>query len=459
MSRKNKLFRHTLIYAVGNFGSKSINIVLLPFYTNFLTKAEYGTIDIILISLILLAPLASVNMAEAVFRFCVDREYEREKVLNIGILTSLVGLLIFGLMIPGINIYFNDINLLCSFGILLSVFILQSVLKQYVRALEKLNIYMLSDFLQVLVFVGLVILFVAKYEMGIRGFVYAKIISLLIDFTFLLLSTRAYRAFRSGIEPKYFKQMLFFAAPLIPNSLMWWVSNASDRYLLASMVGLSSVGIYSVAAKFPIILAQLSTVFFKSWQTSAIEQDSAKDSSVYHTKVFNSYACVLFLMASVILVFIKPLMKILVSVEFFSAWRYIPFLLLGAVFSALAGFLGINYNVAKDTKRALFSTILAALVNICLNLILIPYYSIMGAAASTLVSFIILFGLRVYDTPRYKDIKFNFKIISLLTMSFTLQSSMLFLNISDVHLLIIQVFLFGISTYLCKNVFIERTSN
>ncbi|MGR5456911.1 polysaccharide biosynthesis protein, partial [Vibrio alfacsensis] len=66
MSRSKRLFKHTIIYAIGNFGSKALNLILLPFYTAVLTTEEYGTIDIVLVTLILLSPLVSVNMGESI---------------------------------------------------------------------------------------------------------------------------------------------------------------------------------------------------------------------------------------------------------------------------------------------------------------------------------------------------------------------------------------------------------
>lgn len=456
MTREKKLFKQTIIYAIGNFGSKAINIILLPFYTNVLTQAQYGSVDIVLTTLILLTPFVSVNMGEAVFRFAVDKKYNKEQVLNVGLLVSFIGLFVLALFIPIVNIYLKNITLVISFVVLIFIYVYQCIFKQYVRAIEKLNIYMISDFIQVIAFVGLVILFIGKYELGVIGFVYAKISALFIDLIFLITASKAYRALRSGVNFLYVKEMLHFGAPLIPNSVMWWISTASDRYLLSVMVGLSSVGIYSVATKFPIILAQMSTVFFKSWQASAIDQDSAKDSDEYHTKIFNGYATLLFLIASSILVVIKPLMELMVSADFYSAWKYIPFLLIASIFSALGGFLGINYNVSKDTKRALFSTVFAAITNIVLNVILIPYYSIMGASIATLISFFVLFAIRIYETPRYKNIKFNYKLLFLLLAVFVIQTIILFFDISIILQTSIQSLLLICSILICKKHIIKK---
>ena len=139
MSREKKLLKHTVIYAIGNFGSKALNILLLPFYTRVLTQAEYGSIDIVLISLILLSPFVSVNMGEAVFRFSVDKKYNKEQVLNAGLIISILGFFVTILPLPLINLYFNNMHLLICFSVLLIAFVLQSILKQYTRGDRKIK--------------------------------------------------------------------------------------------------------------------------------------------------------------------------------------------------------------------------------------------------------------------------------------------------------------------------------
>ncbi|MGR5306679.1 lipopolysaccharide biosynthesis protein [Vibrio mediterranei] len=449
MSRSKRLFKHTIIYAIGNFGSKALNLILLPFYTAVLTTEEYGTIDIVLVTLILLSPLVSVNMGESIYRFSMDKNYKKEEVFNSGLLICLCGLLLTMLGSFLLKDFLSYNEIITPFIILIFVFVFQGVVKQYARALEKLTIYMIGDIIQVVIFIALIFTFLNYYDMGVIGFVYAKIGALLAETLYVYISGKLYKTIGHRVNFEYSRQMLLFGLPLVPNSIMWWVSNASDRYILAAMASLSSVGIYSVAVKFPIIVAHISTVFFKSWQTSAIEQNESKDSSQYQTKVFNAYACFLFLLSSMIIVVIKPVMEILVSEVFYEAWRYVPILLLSAVYSSLGGFLGINYNVAKDTKRALISTVIAAVVNIVLNLILIPKYEVYGASIATLISFFILFVVRVIDTPRYKDMEFDFKLYSILSMLIILQMFLLYtieaiyyqVGISSLLLIIMLVYI------------------
>lgn len=457
MSREKKLMKHTYLYTIGNFGSRGLSILLLPFYTRVLTQAEYGMIDMILTSLILLAPLISANMAESVFRFAADKNASKEEVLNTGIVISLFIFIVALVFYPLYSYFLDQENILLLFCVLLLLFVLQAIVKQYVRAIEKLNIYVYSDFLQILVFIGLVVYFMAVLKLGVYGFLYAKIISLFVDLMYLYIASKSYETLSHGVNILYGKEMLYFGIPLIPNSILWWVSNMSDRYFLASMSGLASVGIYAVANKFPTILAVFNTVFFKAWQSSAIEQDDAKDSDEYYTKVFNTFAAFMFLLASGILVFIKPLMAVAVSAEFYEAWEYVPVLLLGTVFSAFAAFLGMNYMLSKrDTKKALFSTVIAALLNIILNILLIPLYGIHGAAFATLISFVMIFAIRAYESPRYKKIAFDWFLIVTSVLIFSIQSFMLFFIDSFATLSIIELLFFGLLLIFTKQYILAR---
>ena len=78
------------------------------------------------------------------------------------------------------------------------------------------------------------------------------------------------------------KEMLVYCIPMIPNSIMWWITDASDKYMIAFFVGVSSNGIYALAKKIPSVLSMLHSVFFQAWQLSAVEESEAKDKSHYY---------------------------------------------------------------------------------------------------------------------------------------------------------------------------------
>lgn len=181
--------------------------------------------------------------------------------------------------------------------------------------------------------------------------------------------------------------MLIYSIPLIPNALMWWVMNASNRYFILFFVGASANGLFAVANKIPSFLSILNTIFFKAWQLSAIEEYGDESKAKFYSQTFYYFSVVMFVGTSIILMILKYMMGILVSEEFFSSWQFIPFLLIGIVFSSFSAFLGTNYIAAKQTKGIFRTSLIGGTINIILNLIFIPLVGTNGAAISTMISF------------------------------------------------------------------------
>ena len=78
---KNKyLIKNTIALSIGNFGSKLIAFFLVPLYTNVLTTAEYGTIDLITIIGTVVVPLITLNIQESVLRFAMDKDIEQKNI-------------------------------------------------------------------------------------------------------------------------------------------------------------------------------------------------------------------------------------------------------------------------------------------------------------------------------------------------------------------------------------------
>ena len=69
-SEKNRyLFKNTLIFTLGNFGSKFITFLLVPLYTNTLSTSGYGVLDIINAIIMIGVPIVTLNISESVMRF------------------------------------------------------------------------------------------------------------------------------------------------------------------------------------------------------------------------------------------------------------------------------------------------------------------------------------------------------------------------------------------------------
>ncbi|MBO5210681.1 MAG: polysaccharide biosynthesis C-terminal domain-containing protein, partial [Clostridia bacterium] len=108
-----------------------------------------------------------------------------------------------------------------------------------------------------------------------------------------------------------------------------------------------------------------------------------------------------------------PLIKILTTESFYSAWKFVPMLSLAMVFSAFANFMGSVYVVEKRSKNSFLTTMVGAGVNILLNFILIPKIGSQGAAIATFVSYLAVFIIRTFDAKKYIPFKTHFVTVSI----------------------------------------------
>jgi O-antigen/teichoic acid export membrane protein len=77
MGKYSRLGKNTLLVFVGNAGAKLIGLLMLPFYTRWLSGEDYGTTDIISVYATLLLSVVTACIADAVFIFPKGIIYSR----------------------------------------------------------------------------------------------------------------------------------------------------------------------------------------------------------------------------------------------------------------------------------------------------------------------------------------------------------------------------------------------
>jgi len=138
----------------------------------------------------------------------------------------------------------------------------------------------------------------------------------------------------------------------------------------------------------------------------------------------------MFLAGSAIIAFTKPVMKILTTDEFFGAWEYVPVLAISMVFTALTSFMGTVYVVNKKSVISFATALLGAVINIILNLILIPSsLGVQGAAIATAISYIVVFVVRAANSRKYIKFKLYTPYVMLNSLIVTLQTVTMLLGV------------------------------
>ena len=99
MLKKEKysyLIQNTLLFTISSFGSKILSFLLVPFYTNILSTSDYGTADLITTTTTLLIFIFTINIADSVLRFAIERSEKQEEILFFGIKVLVIGSIVLG---------------------------------------------------------------------------------------------------------------------------------------------------------------------------------------------------------------------------------------------------------------------------------------------------------------------------------------------------------------------------
>lgn len=407
-SRGRYLAKNTAIFAIGNVASRLISFFLVPLYTNILTTAEYGVVDLVNTLCTVLAPILILNINEAVMRFALDKGANYNKIMSTG-LTVFIGAILFGILVIPASSLFSEVAPYSTYIYFYTVTLAGSQLFLcYLRGKENIAFYSVGSVLQTMTIALFNILFLAVLHKGIKGYFLAYIISNIITILFAFIAGNVREVIRDyKFDIKLTKAMAAYSVVLIPNTFMWWIMNSSDRVMVTSIIGVAANGIYAVSYKLPSLVSTMTGIFNQAWSYSAIREDGAEDENEYNNMVFNRLISIVMLLSIALLTIVKPFLRLYVGMDYYSAWEYTPFLIIGSAYLTLATFMATSYTVHKDSFGYLFSATFGAVLNIVLNFLLIPIIHVYGAAFATCISYIAVFAFRLIHTKKY--IKYNIK--------------------------------------------------
>ncbi|MFA7636508.1 MAG: polysaccharide biosynthesis C-terminal domain-containing protein [Monoglobales bacterium] len=448
-SEYKKILSNTSLFAIGSFGSSLLGMLFIPFYTSILSTADYGVSDLISTTTALLYPFASIAISEAIMRFALDKGSDRNTIYSGGIFTVLAGFVLVLLSSP--LIYRTTIGpYLIYFLMYFLCYGLHTITSYFVKGIEKVKIYAIAGIINTLIVIAFNLIFLLWLKIGVHGYLLASIMGHLTTTLFMFFGARAYRyiSFPWKLDSTLYRKMLIYSLPIIPNSISWWISNSSDKYMLNYYTSVSEVGIYSVSYKIPTIVMTVTGFFMSAWQLSAVDCFERKDVKNLFGDVFSRFISLNFLVATGLIITSKLFGSFLYSKDFFMAWKYVPTLIIANVFNTQASFLGTVYTSAKKTKMLSVTTITGALSNIAMNFVLIPRIGALGAAIATAFSYLVMFLFRLVNTR--KILEYDFVVWRNITMFIALIAMCILVTMD-------RPVLWGIATVIAvANVIFER---
>ncbi len=426
MDKKYKrLISNTALFAVSQFSSRLLFFVMAPLFSYWFESQETNGVRDLLNQLANFAiPLVSLGISNAIIRFGLEKNTNKSHVYTNGILAIAMGSFAFILLSPliaQIEWYTEYIVLICIY---LPVSCLRTLNCQFARAMQKIRIYAIDGILTTVVTCVLYVVLLRNMQLGPTGYLLAVIFADAFSVLFLFIILKLWQFIKlTKASFPLLKRMLAYSLPLVPASIFWWVTNASDQLFVAAMLpnGESWTAIYSASYRLPTILTIVSTIFTEAWQISAVTENDTKTRGKFFSNIFKAYQGVMFVCGAGLILIAQPFMLLYRS-DYFIGWTFIPFLVIATIFSSLSNFLNSIYMVEKRSMLSLFTMMSAAVVNCILNFILIPILGVNGAVIATLVSYLLVFILRIISTRKLIPMNFSLNIVVINTLLLTVQA-------------------------------------
>ncbi len=429
MDRYRRLAGNTLVLAIGQFGSKFLVYIMLRFYTEWLGAEGYGNVRNIINASSLLITVVTLSIAEGVFRYALDRKNNGKMVFSIAINIVMCGLLIFTAFVPVIGL----IPMLKGFEWLIYLYVFTGSIKGvcaiYVRSRGGVRLYAVDGIITTLANIMFNALLMGLLEMGVVGYVLSVSFADMVSIVFLSSAARLYKQYRPfGHDRALRSAMLRYSIPLMPTTIMWWIINVSDTFMVTAFFGDAENGVYSFAYNFPNLASIVVGIFSQAWHMSAIIERNSRTVSKFYSNVFTMVQTVMFLAVAGIMLVLRPIIMLFFKEEFAFSYFYVPALLCAVVFQSFNNFLSSIYEASNKTTHSFFSSLVGAVCNIVLNFVLLKSVGIIGAAISTLISYVLVFIYRVIDTRKLLYMKINYKkIVVNLTLLAGMSVSIMFL--------------------------------
>lgn len=388
--KTKKLLTNMVLFTIGNMGSRLLVFFLVPVYTFALSTSDYGVADLVTTIAFLLIPIMTFNIQDSVLRFGLDSKYDSNSVLSVGIKINIRGAFftcLLCLFASFINLFEWDRHIYLFLFLIYFFGAINNCMTFYLKACDEIKIVTISGIINTAVTCLLNIILLLVLKWGLVGYLFANLAGSFVTSMYLFIKGKLYSRVVFTSDKSLKTEMTTYSKPLILNSVAWWINNSSDRFIVTYLCGVAINGIYSVAYKIPSILTTLQTVFYNAWSISAVTEFDPEDSDGFIGKTYSVYCFLNSVACSVIMIFSIPIAKLLYQKEFFSAWEYTPFLLVGTFFCGISLVQGCIFTAVKQTAIVSKTTIMGAVVNTVLNIILVFYIGAQGAAISTMIGY------------------------------------------------------------------------
>jgi O-antigen/teichoic acid export membrane protein len=415
-----RLGKETAIYGLSTVVGRMLNFIIVPFYANVLLPAENGVISNIYAYIAFTFIFFSYGMEPAYMRFVSSLELGNKKQnFSVPFLSLLITSVSFAIVI-----HFNSSSLSSLIGIAPS----QKQFIQYagwilcfdaltiipfasLRMEHRAKKFALLKLFNILSNLCLNLILILGFGLHAEGVLLANVLA--SGLTFLMMVGMIFRQLTLDLPFSLYKELLKFGIPYIPAGLAGIAMQVIDRPIVKALTNDATLGIYQLNYRLGIFMMLIVGMFDYAWRPFFLNHAKDSDAKPLFAKVFTYYvlgAMTIFLTVSF---FIEDIVRMKIfGKQFFPPiyWQgveIVPWVLLAYVFTGAYVVFVVGIYLEKKTKYLPLVTGAGALLNVGANFVLIPLIGILGAALSTLLSYVVMAVGMYFASQRFYRVEYE----------------------------------------------------
>lgn len=425
MTSLRKFFVHYSHFFTGRALSLLLSLISFPILTRLMSPEEYGVLSLVNSTIIMLVAVGKAGLSDGIIRYY--REYQAAQgsrdvfastVLIRGIVLAGLVALAYVLLIPYIYPYLNISRAYLSAFLIMGATLflrpLNLIVFNIMRARENTLLYTSIGFIEKFATVFLSLVFFVYVARSLYDYFLGVVLAeLVVSFILFAWLKRDHGINGRLLSGSLSIELIKFGAPLLAAEMLYLLLAYADRYMLAAYKGEAVLGLYSVGYNLASYIGTLIT-FSLSFAVVPIYVSVHQTEGARKTREFLE-RCLHYFLIGVIPIAIgyaavaRDLLVILASDKYAAAATFSPVILVGVLFLGVNNILNAGLYLQKKTMALFIIMFVAVGLNVGLNMALIPTYSVMGAAVSTLIAAMTSTALTILLSFRYMPITLRLK--------------------------------------------------
>lgn len=413
-----KIFNNSLLYSLGTVLSKAVGFFLVPIYTYFIAKDDYGIGTTITSFVSTFGIVIMLSLRAAMIRFYNEYDDEEKKrfvgtitcfvLINSVVVCTLLCLLnklYMPFLFKGVDFFpcvFWGVMSLGAEGIYL-------VYQSLMQAKQDGKAYSLNSVVY-LIFHGLtVVLFVGVLRMGVLGMVLSNFASNIAFAVYGIISMSRKKCIIVCIDGAMLKKSLKYSLPILPHNMSNNLNTYSIKLVISHFLGYAMSGLYTLASQFSTIVNLVQNSVNLAFRPWFVEQMQLGKEGRAQIKYMSCMIMALYAFCSVgVALFSKEIIVIMSEHTYWEAWRMVPLFVLAQLISFIyySHVQTLMYNV-KMSKFTVICSFSGLVVNVGVSLLLVQRLEAYGILIAMIISKIVLSSVAVIMSNRAENVDFG----------------------------------------------------